>query len=32
VIGGCAKAVFLHGRPDGEFREVMREADVVIGL
>ena len=31
VLGGCARVAFLHGRPEGEFREVLRQADVLIG-
>lgn len=31
VLDGSARVVFLHGRPEGEFREILREADVLIG-
>src|SRR5437667_12577354 len=31
VIDGPARVVFLHGRPEDEVRETMRQADVLIG-
>jgi phosphoglycerate dehydrogenase-like enzyme len=31
VLDGCARVVFLHGRPEDEFREILRQADVLIG-
>jgi glycerate dehydrogenase len=31
VLDGFARVVFLHGRPEDEFRETMRQADVLIG-
>jgi phosphoglycerate dehydrogenase-like enzyme len=31
VLDGCARVAFLHGRPAGEFGEIMRQADVLIG-
>ena len=31
VLGGSARVVFLQGRPDGECREIIRQADVLIG-
>jgi phosphoglycerate dehydrogenase-like enzyme len=31
VLDGCARVVFLHGRPEAEVRAIMREADVLIG-
>jgi phosphoglycerate dehydrogenase-like enzyme len=31
VLDGSARVVFLHGRPEDEFRETMRQADVLIG-
>ncbi len=31
VLGGSARVVFLHGRPEDEVRETMRQADVLIG-
>jgi phosphoglycerate dehydrogenase-like enzyme len=31
VLDGSARVVFLHGRPEGEFREFLRQADVLIG-
>jgi phosphoglycerate dehydrogenase-like enzyme len=31
VLDGTAQVVFLYGRPDGEFREILRQADVLIG-
>ncbi len=31
VLNGSARVVFLHGRPDDEFRAVMRQVDVLIG-
>lgn len=31
VLGDSARAVFLYGRPEGDRREILREADVLIG-
>ena len=31
VLDGSARVVFLHGRPDGEVRELLRQADVLLG-
>jgi len=31
VLDGSARVAFLHGRPEDEFRETMRQADVLIG-
>src|SRR5207237_5377665 len=31
VLDGAARVVFLHGRPEEEFREVARQANVLIG-
>jgi phosphoglycerate dehydrogenase-like enzyme len=31
VLGGLAEVVFLHGRPEEEFRKTLRQADVLIG-
>jgi phosphoglycerate dehydrogenase-like enzyme len=31
VLGDLAKVVFLHRRPEQEFREVLHEADVLLG-
>ena len=31
VLDGSARVVFLHGRPEDEVREIMRQADVLIG-
>jgi phosphoglycerate dehydrogenase-like enzyme len=31
VLDGRARIVFLHGRPDDQRREVLRQADVLIG-
>ena len=31
VLGGAAGVVFLHGRPEDERREILRQADVLIG-
>ncbi len=31
VLDGPARVVFLHGRPEGECREILRQADVLIG-
>jgi glycerate dehydrogenase len=31
VLEGSARVVFLHGRPEDEFRETMRQANVLIG-
>jgi phosphoglycerate dehydrogenase-like enzyme len=31
VLGGLAEVVFLHGRPEEEFRKILRQADVLIG-
>jgi phosphoglycerate dehydrogenase-like enzyme len=31
VLDGSARIVFLHGRPEDEVRETMRQADVLIG-
>ena len=32
VLDGQARVVFLHGRPEGERRALLREADALIGL
>jgi phosphoglycerate dehydrogenase-like enzyme len=32
VLGGGAQVVFLHGRPAGERREALAQADALIGL
>ena len=31
VLDGTARVVFLHGRPDDEVRELLRQADVLLG-
>jgi phosphoglycerate dehydrogenase-like enzyme len=31
VLDGQAEVAFLNGRPDGEFRDILRRADVLIG-
>jgi glycerate dehydrogenase len=31
VLGGLAEVVLLHGRPEEEFRKILRQADVLIG-
>jgi phosphoglycerate dehydrogenase-like enzyme len=31
VLGGSARVVFLHGCPDDEIRELLRQADVLVG-
>jgi phosphoglycerate dehydrogenase-like enzyme len=31
VLDGCAEVVFLHGRPGDEARELLRQADVLLG-
>jgi len=31
VLGGLAKVVFLDGRPEAEFRDVLGRADVLLG-
>jgi phosphoglycerate dehydrogenase-like enzyme len=31
VLDGSARVVFLHGRPEDELRELLRQADVLIG-
>ena len=31
VLGGLARVVFLDGRPENESREILHEADVLIG-
>jgi glycerate dehydrogenase len=31
ALGGSADVVFVHGRPDAEFREILRHAEVLIG-
>jgi len=31
VLGGLARLAFLHGRPAGECRGIIRQADVLIG-
>jgi glycerate dehydrogenase len=31
ILAGAASVRFLAGRPEAEFREIMREADVLIG-
>lgn len=31
VLEGPARVVFLHGRPEDECREILRQADVLIG-
>src|SRR2546427_12433645 len=31
VLNGAARVVFLHGRPEDEFHEVVRQANVLIG-
>jgi phosphoglycerate dehydrogenase-like enzyme len=31
VLAGAADIAFLHGRPDDEFRDVLRRADVILG-
>jgi phosphoglycerate dehydrogenase-like enzyme len=31
VLDGPARVVFLHGRPEDECREILRQADVLIG-
>jgi phosphoglycerate dehydrogenase-like enzyme len=31
VLDGAARVVFLHGRPEDEFREIVRQANVLIG-
>ena len=31
VLDGSARVVFLHGRPDDEVRELLRQADVLLG-
>src|SRR5262249_52479249 len=31
VLDGPARVAFLHGRPEDEVRETMRQADVLIG-
>ena len=31
VLEGCARTVFLSGRPESELREILRQADVLIG-
>jgi phosphoglycerate dehydrogenase-like enzyme len=31
VLDGSARVVFLHGRPEGEVRELLRQADVLLG-
>ena len=31
VLGDAARVVFLHGRPEGVCREIIRQADVLIG-
>lgn len=31
VLDGSARVVFLHGRPEDEFRAAVRQADVLIG-
>jgi phosphoglycerate dehydrogenase-like enzyme len=31
VLDGLAEVAFLDGRPDAEFRDVLRQADVLIG-
>ena len=31
VLHGSARVAFLHGRPEGEVRELLREADVLLG-
>jgi phosphoglycerate dehydrogenase-like enzyme len=31
VLNGSARLVFLHGRPDDEVRELLRQADVLLG-
>jgi phosphoglycerate dehydrogenase-like enzyme len=31
VLGGLAEVAFLHGRPEEEFRKILRQADVLIG-
>ena len=31
VLDGLAEVAFLDGRPDAEFRDTLRQADVLIG-
>ena len=31
VLGGLAKVVFLDGLPEDEYREILRQADVLVG-
>ena len=31
VLDGLAEVAFLDGRPDAEFRDILRQADVLIG-
>ena len=31
VLDGSARVAFLHGRPDDEVREVLGQADVLLG-
>src|SRR5438034_4517091 len=31
VVDGLAEVAFLDGRPDAEFRDILRQADVLIG-
>jgi phosphoglycerate dehydrogenase-like enzyme len=31
VLDGSARTVFVHGRPDDEVREILRQADVLVG-
>jgi phosphoglycerate dehydrogenase-like enzyme len=31
VLDGSARVVFLHGRPEDEVRELLRQADVLLG-
>ena len=31
VLDGLAEVAFLDGRPDAEFRDVLRQADVLLG-
>lgn len=31
VLGDSARVVFLHGRPEDECREILRQADVLLG-
>ena len=31
VLDGLADVAFLDGRPDAEFRDILRQADVLVG-